>query len=84
VKTALSLLALVCFAQTVVYVLWSLRSALWAARRHGGNYFHLEFAPHRARGKREAERAKTLRRMRTLACVVLPVGLAAKIWALMI
>jgi hypothetical protein len=69
--------------QIVVYVLWSLYSALWAARRHGGSYFHLEFAPHRARGKREAERVKTLRWMRALAFVALPVGLSAKIWALM-
>jgi hypothetical protein len=84
VKTAFSILSFVCFSAIAIYVLCSVMSALWIAPRHQGNYFHLEFAPHRARGSRELQRLKRLRRLRGIAIISLPIGLAAMFILLML
>lgn len=70
-------LSRLCFAWIVIYVLFSLRSAFWVGSRHGRGLIMLEFRSHRARGAREAARARLLRRMALVAVLALPAGIAS-------
>lgn len=74
---ALSTLSKVCFALVIGYLLFSLQSAIWVARRHECKYFHLEYRPRRARGANENARLRQLIRMRFCATLALPVGIVA-------
>jgi hypothetical protein len=65
-----------CVVWIVIYVLFSLRSALWAGARHSGGILLLEFQPHRARGPKELARARLLRRLAWSAALALPLGIA--------
>lgn len=66
-----------CLAWFVIYVLFSLRSALWAGARHNCGFIMLEFQAHRARGTKEAARARLLKRMGLAAALALPVSVAS-------
>lgn len=74
---ALSLLSKACFAWVILYVVLSIRSALWIGSRHGGKVFLLEFQSRRARGKRESARARWLKAMGIGAALAMPVGIVA-------
>jgi hypothetical protein len=76
---AFSILSKLCFAWIVVYVVFSLRSAMWAGARHSRGLLLLEFQSHRARGPRETARARLLKRMALLAILALPAGVASLI-----
>ncbi|MEW6342406.1 MAG: hypothetical protein RXR20_04690 [Paraburkholderia sp.] len=80
----LSILSKLCFAWVLVYLAFSLQSALWAGARHSSGLVILELQPHRARGKKEATRARLLRRMALLAVVALPLGIVATVVGLAI
>ncbi|HEV3425201.1 MAG TPA: hypothetical protein VG105_15765, partial [Paraburkholderia sp.] len=73
----LSLLSKACFAWVILYVVLSIRSALWIGSRHGGKVFLLEFQSRRARGKRESARARWLKAMGIGAALAMPVGIVA-------
>ncbi|MGF7135455.1 hypothetical protein P3T40_006963 [Paraburkholderia sp. EB58] len=73
----LLILSKLCFAWVLIYLAYSLQSALWAGARHSTGFLSLELQPWRARGKREAARARLLRRMALLAAVALPVGIVS-------
>lgn len=75
--TALSILSTVCVVCIFAYLTSTVISAVWVSIRHGGRYFHLEFQPHRARGSKEAARAKLLRRFRLFAVLAFPIGAAS-------
>ena len=77
--TVLSILSGLCFAWVLVYLVFSFQSAVWAGTRHNGGFVILELQPHRARGSREAARARLLKRMAVSAAVVLPLGIALSI-----
>lgn len=77
--TTLSILSKLCFAWVLAYVAFSLQSALWAGARHRSGLVILELQPYRARGKKEAARARLLRRMALLAAVALPLGIASTV-----
>lgn len=74
---ALMVLSRLCFAWIVIYVIFSLVSALWAGARHSCAMILLEFQSHRARGQREAARARLLKRMALVAVLAFPVGIAS-------
>ena len=78
---ALKSLAALCFAWFAFYMAFSIRSARWAASRHSGELLFLEFAPWRARGKRETARTVLLRRMGLSVLLSLPLGLVSLIAA---
>jgi hypothetical protein len=75
----LSIFSKLCFAWVLVYLAYSFQSALWAGARHSSGFVILEFQPHRARGKREAARARLLRRMALLAAVAMPLGIVSTV-----
>ncbi|MGI4816346.1 MAG: hypothetical protein ACRYG5_04125 [Janthinobacterium lividum] len=77
--TLLSLIAAISALLIFGYLVVSFQSAIWVSKRHG-EYFHLEFAPQRARGNREPKRVKLLRRMRLWAIAAVPICLAALIF----
>jgi hypothetical protein len=79
---ALKSLSWLCFAWCIYYVTFSCRTALWIGRRHNGRRFLLEFQPQRARGSKEATRAKLLRRIGLGAAVALPLGLCTLVVSL--
>ncbi|SDG18235.1 hypothetical protein [Paraburkholderia phenazinium] len=77
--TVLSILSGLCFAWVLVYLAYSFRSAIWTGARHSGGFVVLELQPHRARGSREAARARLLKRMAISAVLALPLGIALSI-----
>ncbi|ORC48832.1 hypothetical protein B2G74_12040 [Burkholderia sp. A27] len=81
---ALSTLSKLCFAWILVYLAFSVQSAVWASARHSGRTVILELQPHRARGNREAARARLLRRMALSAALALPLGIMSFIAGLAI
>jgi hypothetical protein len=81
---ALSTLSGLCFAWILVYLVFSFQSALWVGARHSGGFVVLEIQTHRARGAKEAARAKLLRRMALSAVLALPLGIASYIAGLAI
>lgn len=76
-NTALAIVWKLCFAWVITYLVFSLRTARWVSARHGGRYFHLEFQPHRARGRTETKKAALLKRMLWSAILAVPLGLGA-------
>lgn len=74
---ALSILSKFCFGWTLVYLIFSLLSALKVGRRHFQPVVFLEFQPHRARGPWEAARAKLMMRMGLCTIFIVPVGIAS-------
>jgi len=80
----LSILSKLCFAWIIVYLAFSFQSAIWAGARHSSGLVMLELQPHRARGNREAARAKLLRRMALSAVLALPLGIVSFIAGLAI
>ncbi|RDK00792.1 hypothetical protein DLM46_20800 [Paraburkholderia lacunae] len=73
----LSILSKFCFVWTLVYLSFSLLSALRVGRRHFRRLIFLEFQPRRARGPWEAARAKLMMRMRLGTILLVPIGLAS-------
>lgn len=73
----LSILADLCFGWVIVYLIFSVFSALKVGRRHYQPLIFLEFQPHRARGTWEASRAKLMMRLRLWAMLSLLVGIAS-------
>ncbi|AXL50331.1 hypothetical protein DSC91_002479 [Paraburkholderia caffeinilytica] len=74
---ALSVLSKSCFGWTLVYLIFSLLSALKVGRRHFQPLIFLEFQPRRARGHWEVARAKLMMRMRLCTIFIVPVGIAS-------
>jgi hypothetical protein len=81
---ALSILSKLCFAWILVYLTFSFQSALWVGARHSRGFVILEFQPYRARGSREAARARLLKRMALSAALALPSGIISYIAGLAI
>ncbi|MBK3745132.1 hypothetical protein PQR70_11910 [Paraburkholderia madseniana] len=81
---ALSILSKFCFGWTLVYLIFSLLSALKVGRRHFQPVIFLEFQPHRARGPWEAARAKLMMRMGLCTIFIVPVGIASFIVSMFI
>ncbi|SKD05587.1 hypothetical protein SAMN05445504_9539 [Burkholderia sp. CF099] len=78
-STALAIVSKLCFAWVISYLVFSFRTARWVSARHGGRYFHLEFQPHRARGRTEAKKAALLKRMLWSAILAILLGLGAMV-----
>lgn len=76
---ALSILSRLCIAWVIVYLFFSFLSAAWVGKRHGRSLVLLEFQPRRARGAREAGRARLLKWMGLCAVLALPVGIASAV-----
>lgn len=74
---ALSILSKFCFGWTLVYLIFSLLSALRVGRRHFQSLIFLEFQPHRARGPWEAGRAKLMVRMGRCTIFIVSIGIAS-------
>ncbi|MFM0235961.1 hypothetical protein [Paraburkholderia sediminicola] len=81
---ALSILSKFCFGWTLVYLIFSLLSALTVGRRHFQPLIFLEFQPRRARGPWEASRAKLMMRMGLCTIFIVPVGIASSIVSVLI
>lgn len=73
----LSILSRLCLGWTLVYLIFSLFSALKAGRRHYKFLVFLEFQPRRARGAWEVARARLLMRMELCTIFLVPVGIAS-------
>ncbi|KVF27676.1 hypothetical protein WJ07_05600 [Burkholderia vietnamiensis] len=78
-NVALLVFSRICFGWILVYLVFSVTSGLWAGARHHRALLLLEFQPRRARGSREAARARLLKRMALTAVFALPIGVAALI-----
>lgn len=73
----LFILANVCFGLTVVYLVFSVFSALKVGRRHYQSLIFLEFQPHRARGPWEAARVRLMTRLRLWAALGIVIGVVS-------
>ncbi|AFT90099.1 hypothetical protein BUPH_08443 (plasmid) [Paraburkholderia phenoliruptrix BR3459a] len=78
-NAALTIVSELCFAWVIIYLVFSLRTARWVSVRHGSRYFHLEFQPHRARGRTESKKAVLLKRMLWSAILAVLLGLGAMV-----
>ncbi|PFH20855.1 MULTISPECIES: hypothetical protein [Burkholderia] len=76
-STVFLMLSMICLVWIVIYAITSVVSALWAGARHNQRLLLLELQSHRARGPREAARARRLKRMALLAIVAVPLGIAS-------
>ncbi|NPT40335.1 hypothetical protein GNZ12_03200 [Paraburkholderia sp. 1N] len=74
---ALSILSKFCFGWTLVYLIFSLLSALKVGRRHFQPLIFLELQPRRARGPWETARAKLMMRVGLCTIFIVPVGIAS-------
>jgi hypothetical protein len=74
---ALSILSKLCFVWIIAHLIFSLGSAAWAGGRHYQGLLFLEFQSRRARGAREAARAKLLKRLALCTVLALPSGIAS-------
>lgn len=81
---ALSIFSKFCFGWTLVYLIFSLLSALKVGRRHYQPLIFLEFQPRRARGAWEAARAKLMVRLGLCTIFLVPVGIASSIASMFI
>ncbi|AIP34160.1 putative membrane protein [Paraburkholderia xenovorans LB400] len=73
----LPILSRLCLGWTLVYLIFSLLSALRVGRRHYQWAIFLEFQPRRARGPWEVARARLIMRMMLCTFFVVPVGIAS-------
>ena len=73
----LSTLSEICFGWVLVYLIFSVFSALKIGRRHYQSLIFLEFQPHRARGTWEAARAKLMMRLRLWAILGVAIGVTS-------
>jgi hypothetical protein len=73
----LSILADICFGLAIVYLVFSVFSAMKVGRRHFQPLIFLEFQPHRARGTWEAARAALMMRLRRWAVLGVLIGLVS-------
>lgn len=74
----LPIVRIVCLLAIAAYVVATFQSAMWVYWRRG-RYVHLEFSADRARGTREPERVRSLRRLRGFAILGVICFIAASV-----